>query len=187
MFHLDTAGSMKVGMSTMMSSDKDAKSLQKKLNRERVAINEFRGETRVILDRQIIVEACQLLRDDLNYDLLAALTAVDDWPHDPRFRVVYQFFSTSTCQSLAMEVRLKDEDPSVSTIEEVYPNANWHEREVFDMFGIVFDGHTDLRRIIMPHDWEGHPLRKDYPLGDEEVQFSFNFDEIDRRKHYASD
>jgi NADH-quinone oxidoreductase subunit C len=178
---------MKVGMSTMTSSAKDANSLRKKLNKDRVAIEEFRGETRVILDRNMLLEACQWLRDDLKYDLLAALTAVDDWPHDPRFRVVYQFFSTSTSQSLALEVRLKDEDPNVTTIEEVYPNANWHEREVYDMFGIVFDGHSDLRRIILPHDWEGHPLRKDYPLGDEEVQFSFNFDEIERRKYYAKD
>jgi len=171
----------------MTSSDKDANFLRNKLNKERVFIEEFRGETRVILDRQMLLEACQLLRDDLKYDLLAALTAVDDWPNDPRFRVVYQFFCTSTCQSIGLEVRLYDEDPSVSSIEAVFPNANWHEREVYDMFGIAFDNHSDLRRIIMPHDWEGHPLRKDYPLGDEEVQFSFNFDEIDRRKRYASD
>lgn len=171
----------------MTSSDKDANFLRNKLNKERVFIEEFRGETRVILDRQMLLEACQLLRDDLKYDLLAALTAVDDWPNDPRFRVVYQFFCTSTSQSIGLEVRLYDEDPSVSSIEAVYPNANWHEREVYDMFGIAFDSHSDLRRIIMPHDWEGHPLRKDYPLGDEEVQFSFNFDEIDRRKLYASD
>jgi len=178
---------MKVGMSTMTSSDKDANFLRNKLNKDRVVIEEFRGETRVILDRDMVLQACQLLRDDLKYDLLAALTAVDDWPNDPRFRVVYQFFSTFTGQSLGLEVRLNDEDPSVFSIEEVYPNANWHEREVYDMFGILFDGHSDLRRIIMPHDWEGHPLRKDYPLGDEEVQFSFNFDEIDRRKRYARD
>lgn len=174
-------------MFTMTSSAKDAIFLRNKLNKDRVVIEEFRGETRLILDRQMLLKACHSLRDDLKYDLLAALTAVDDWPHDPRFRIVYQLFSTSTSQSLALEVRLKDEDPSVTTIEEVYPNANWHEREVYDMFGIVFDGHSDLRRIILPHDWEGHPLRKDYPLGDEEVQFSFNFDEIDRRKHYAKD
>ena len=171
----------------MGSKHKDANFLRNKLNLERGSIEEFRGETRVILDRRILLQACQLLRENLNYDLLAALTAVDDWPNDPRFRIVYQFFSTSTRDSLGLEVRLHDEDPSLTSIEEIFPNANWHEREVYDMFGIVFDDHSDLRRIIMPHDWEGHPLRKDYPLGDEEVQFSFNFDEIDRRKHYASD
>jgi NADH-quinone oxidoreductase subunit C len=86
---------------------------------------------------------------------------------------------------LGLRVPLPGENPSVLSLESVYPNANWHEREVYDMFGISFEGHTDLRRILMPHDWEGHPLRKDYPLGYEEVQFSFNFDEIDRRKRYA--
>jgi NADH-quinone oxidoreductase subunit C len=77
--------------------------------------------------------------------------------------------------------------PSLSTIEGVYPNANWHEREIWDMFGIRFEGHSDLRRILMPEDWEGHPLRKDYPLGYEEVQFTFNYDEIDARKPYAKE
>jgi NADH-quinone oxidoreductase subunit C len=69
----------------------------------------------------------------------------------------------------------------------VFKNANWHEREVYDMFGVQFEGHSDMRRILMPEDWEGHPLRKDYPLGYEEVQFTFNFDEIDRRKPYAKE
>jgi NADH-quinone oxidoreductase subunit C len=77
--------------------------------------------------------------------------------------------------------------PRVATIERLYPNANWRERELFDMFGIDIEGHSDLRRILMPHDWEGHPLRKDYPLGYEEPQFTFNFDEIDVRKPYAKE
>jgi NADH-quinone oxidoreductase subunit C len=73
------------------------------------------------------------------------------------------------------------------TLETVYPNANWFERELWDMFGIRSLGHSDLRRIVMPHDWEGHPLRKDFPLGYEEPQFTFNFDEIDLRKPYAKE
>ena len=78
-----------------------------------------------------------------------------------------------------MRVPLDGNAPHLPTIEGIYPNANWHEREIWDMFGIRFEGHSDLRRILMPADWAGHPLRKDYPLGYEEVQFSFNSDEID--------
>ena len=79
---------------------------------------------------------------------------------------------------LRLRVPLNGNAPHLRHVEKVYPNANWYEREVWDLFGIRFEGHSDLRRIVMPHDWEGHPLRKDYPLGYEEVQFTFNFDEI---------
>jgi NADH-quinone oxidoreductase subunit C len=100
---------------------------------------------------------------------------------------VYQLYSISNRVFLTLKVRLASDQAELPSIEEIYRNANWHEREVLDMFGIEFSGHSDPRRIIMPHDWEGHPLRKDYPLGYEEVQFSFNFDEIDKRKPYAVD
>jgi NADH-quinone oxidoreductase subunit C len=149
----------------------------------------FREQTTVVLDRAIIGEACKQLRDhaELEFNFLAALTAVDYWPDEPRFKIVYQLYSLPNKVFLGLNVPVPGEDPKISTIESVFPNANWHEREVFDMFGVTFEGHSDLRRILMPQDWQGHPLRKDYPLGYEEVQFSFNFDEIDQRKPYAKE
>jgi len=153
------------------------------------AVEEFRGQITVVVDRGAIRAVCQLLHDEprLSYDLLAALTAVDFWPEEPRFSIVYQLYSLKHKVFLGLRVPLYSSSPELASIESVYPNAGWHEREVFDMFGVTFGGHTDLRRILMPADWVGHPLRKDYPLGYEEVQFTFNADEIDRRKPYARD
>jgi NADH-quinone oxidoreductase subunit C len=151
------------------------------------AVESFRGETTVVVRREAIVPACQILRDDpaLRFDLLAALTAVDYWPEEPRFAVIYELYSIPHRAFLRLRVPLSASGADIPTVETVYPNANWHEREVYDMFGITFAGHSDLRRILMPFDWVGHPLRKDYPLGYEEVQFSFNHEEIDRKKPYA--
>jgi NADH-quinone oxidoreductase subunit C len=98
---------------------------------------------------------------------------------------VYRIRSLANNLVLGLRVPLDGNSPLMPSIIEVYKNANWFERELWDMFGIRFDGHPDLRRIVLPFDWEGHPLRKDYPLGYEEVQYSFNFEEIDRRKPYA--
>jgi NADH-quinone oxidoreductase subunit C len=152
-------------------------------------LDEFRGETKVQVDSDLIVPVCRFLHDtpELSFSFLIALTAVDYWPKEPRFTLVYQLYCQEKHAVLELRVLLSGDRPQVSTVESIYPNANWHEREVYDMFGIVFEGHSDPRRILMPRDWEGHPLRKDYPLGYEEVQFSFNFDEIDRRKKYARD
>lgn len=150
---------------------------------------EFRDEVSLVLGPETILPVCQFLKHEAEtkFDLLIALTAIDFWPQEPRFHVVYQLFSLENNLELGLRVLLPGEAPSVPTLETIYPNANWHEREVYDLFGITFEGHSDLRRILMPFDWEGHPLRKDYPLGYEEVQFSFNFDDIDRRKKYARD
>jgi NADH-quinone oxidoreductase subunit C len=145
--------------------------------------SEFRGQVSLLVAPEKIVALAQALRDKHGFEQLSSLTAVDYWPElSPRFHMVYQFNSYSKKVRLEVRVPLDGNEPSVDTIEGVYPNANWFEREVWDLFGVHIEGHSDLRRILMPHDWEGHPLRKDYPLGYEEVQFTFNYDEIDLRK-----
>jgi NADH-quinone oxidoreductase subunit C len=100
---------------------------------------------------------------------------------------MYQMYSMHFGAYLRLKVRLPGDDASLPTATGLFPNANWHERELYDMFGITFAGHPDLRRVLMPEDWSGHPLRKDYPLGYEEVQFSFNWKEIDEKKPYAKE
>jgi len=149
---------------------------------------EFRDQVTVMIPAEKIPEAGFILRDEFGFEVLTAETAVDYWPQQtPRFHVVYQVRSLQHNLILGLRVALDGNAPSIPTLEGVYANANWFERELWDMFGIRPEGHSDLRRILMPHDWEGHPLRKDYPLGYEEVQYSFNFDEIDQRKPYAKE
>ena len=103
-------------------------------------------------------------RSDLAYAFLAELTAVDYWPREPRFEVVYLLVSIVRRQRLRLKVRLHGSDARLATAIDIWPAANWLEREVWDLFGIEFDGHPDPRRLLMPEDWEGYPLRKDYPV-----------------------
>ncbi len=118
------------------------------------------------IPREQLVAVARALRDrtDLRFEVLAELTAVDWWPREPRFEVVYILISVEHGMRLRLQVRLNGEDAHLRTVCEVWPSANWFEREVWDMFGIVFDGHPDLRRLLMPEDWDGYPLRKDYPV-----------------------
>lgn len=147
---------------------------------------EFRGQTTLTLPREQIVAAVRTLRGEFGFDLLSDETVVDYWPQmAPRFHVVYQLRSVNHNLHLTLRVAVPGETPTVPTLTSVFPNANWHEREIWDMFGIRFEGHPDLRRILMPYDWEGHPLGKDYPLGYEEPQFTFNFEDVDKTKQYA--
>ena len=143
---------------------------------------EYRGQVTLVLTPETLVEAARLLHDELNFNMMLDVTAVDYLGEESRFHVVYQLYSLEKNVRLTLRVPVNSLNPHISTVEGIYPGANWYEREVMDLFGIIFDGHSDPRRIIMPADWQGHPLRKDYPLGYEEVQFTFNFDRIDLRK-----
>lgn len=153
-----------------------------------LTFEEFRGEAHVFVPPERIVDVITSLRDKHEFELLSAMTAVDYWPQqEPRFHVIYQLTSITKNLSIQLRAPVAATRPVVPTVTGVFASANWREREVWDMFGIRFDGHPDPRRILMPADWEGHPLRKDYPLGYEEPQFTFNFEEINLRKPYAKE
>ena len=151
-------------------------------------LEEFRGEAHVFVTPEQLVETLTLLRDTYKFELLSALTATDYWPQgSPRFHVIYQLSSLAENVTMQIRVPVNGDQPKVPTVTRLYDLANWREREVADMFGIEFEGHPDPRRILMPQDWKGHPLRKDYPLGYEEPQFTFNLEEIDLQKPYAKE
>ncbi|MFZ0960159.1 MAG: NADH-quinone oxidoreductase subunit C [Terriglobia bacterium] len=125
----------------------------------------FRDEVTLYIRPAHFLRACEFLRDEpeLKFSFLADVTALDLYPLEPRFEVVYHLLSLETAQRLRLKVRVGGENPRFLTAVPVWPAANAFEREVFDLFGIVFDGHPFLRRILLPEEWEGHPLRKDYP------------------------
>ena len=125
-----------------------------------------REEMTIYMDRGAIREACALLRDDpaCPFNFLSDITCVDWYPAEPRFEVVYHLLSISKKERVRLKVRLDSSSPAVESVTSVWTGANFFEREVFDLFGIRFTGHPYLRRILMPEDWEGHPLRKDYPV-----------------------
>jgi NADH-quinone oxidoreductase subunit C len=122
--------------------------------------------TTIYVSRDQWPSAARVLRDrpDLRFDFLAELTAVDYWPREPRFELVCLLVSLEHRHRLRVKIRIHGDDARVGTVSGLWPAANWLEREVWDLFGIVFDGHPDLRRLLMPEDWDSHPLRKDHPV-----------------------
>jgi NADH-quinone oxidoreductase subunit C len=123
-----------------------------------------------------LVEVCTFLRDDpeLQFTMLASVSGVDYLPRDPRFEVVYHLLSIPKNARFVLKVEVREEDPKLPTVTGVWPTANWLERETYDFYGIVFTGHPDLVRILLPEEWVGWPLRKDSPLGYQEVAFTHN-------------
>ncbi len=124
---------------------------------------EHRGQLSAVVAPERIVEACRLLKDQQGYQRLSFITAVDWFPVEPRFEVVYSIHSFDRNHWLRLKCRVGSENPELDSVVSVWRAANWYEREIFDLFGIRFRNHPDLRRILMPADWHGHPLRKDYP------------------------
>jgi NADH-quinone oxidoreductase subunit C len=125
----------------------------------------FRGEVTLYIRPSHLIRVCEFLRDEpgLKFSFLADVTALDLHPQEPRFEVVYHLLSMETAERLCLKVRVSGETPRVHSLVPVWPSANAFEREVFDLFGIEFEGHPFLRRLLLPEDWDGYPLRKDYP------------------------
>jgi NADH-quinone oxidoreductase subunit C len=129
-------------------------------------VSEFRGETTIVLARKVLRAVAKRCREDekLQFNLFSDATCLDRFPMEPRFELNYHLVSIPRRQKVRLRVRLSGDDPVVDSLVPVWPGANWLEREIFDLFGIRFTDHPDLRRILLPEDWEGHPLRKDYPV-----------------------
>jgi NADH-quinone oxidoreductase subunit C len=123
-----------------------------------------RGELTLEIEPARIVEVCRKLKTELDFIRLSDVTAVDRYPVEPRFEVIYHLHSISRGERLRLKCRVGGQQPEIESVTGVWRSANWYEREVFDLFGVHFQNHPDLRRIMMPDHWEGHPLRKDYPI-----------------------
>ena len=152
-------------------------------------IYDFRGERTLFVPLNRIKKVCQLLfeDDDLKYNFLSDICVDDLLPEFPRFAVNYHLYSLPHNHRLRLRVLVEDPDKGPPTMSSIWPIATWLEMEVWDLMGIQFKGNGGLRRLFLPEDWQGHPLRKDYPLGYEEVQFSFNWQEINKKKPFAKD
>jgi NADH-quinone oxidoreductase subunit C len=155
---------------------------------ERVVVH--RGELTLYVKRESLLELVSTLRDDpkLRFEMCASVSGVDylDDPTGRRLHSVYHLLSMTYRRRIRLEVSVSAEDPHIPSVTEVYPTANWHERETWDFFGIVFDGHPGLTRIEMPDDWPGHPQRKDYPLGGVPVEYKgATVPPPDERRSYA--
>ena len=127
---------------------------------------EFRGDLTVTVTKAEIIRVCEFLKNDseLSFEMVIDVCGVDMYRPEGRYEVVYNLYSLKNKTYLRLKVQVEEEDPVVQSVTSVWPGANWHERETFDMFGIKFAGHPDLRRMYMPEDFEYHPLRKDFPL-----------------------
>ncbi len=140
--------------------------LREKFPQAILEITDFRGDLTFLIEKNSIVDVCKFLRDDeeLTFNLLVDICGVDRAKRNDRFEVVYHLVSIKNKYRIRLKVRVDETDCAVDSVSKVYPTADWHERETYDMFGIIFRNHPDLRRMYMPEEFEYYPLRKDFPL-----------------------
>src|SRR5256886_559504 len=147
-----------------MTGQEVLNSLSQSLGEKIQSKTEFRDETTYMIAASDLRGIAKFCRDELLFDYLLDITSIDNFGEEPRFEIVYELYSITLAVHLRLKLKVAEEDPSVDTVSDIWPTANWHEREIYDMMGIRFSGHPDLRRILM---WEGYPyfpLRKDFPL-----------------------
>lgn len=151
------------------------------------SVSDFRGERTIVVAHETVHDICRLLRDsaELEYNFLIDICADDYLPDYPRFAVNYHIRSMRNKHSFRLRCFVEDPDEGPQTVGDIWKVGTWLEMEVYDLMGINFQGNKSQRRLFLPEDWVGHPLRKDYPLGYEEVQFSFNWEAIQAKKPYA--
>jgi len=143
-------------------------------NAEAILGTEYAHDRAVLLVAPAHVPSVVKALMDKGYTFIPSVHGVDYYPEEPRLGVLYEMMDMREVDRISVKVRVSTEDPRVPSIVDLFPGANWDEREVYDMFGVVFEGHPDLRRILMPEDFEGHPQRRDYPIGGEPVLFTYN-------------
>ena len=147
-----------------MSDQAIVEKLKAKFSSAVLGVVEHRGEMTITVAKEPIVAISTFLRDECGFNLLTDLCGVDYLGKAPRFMVVYNLYNITTKQRLRVKAQVEEQDANIDTVSTVWGTANWHERECWDLMGISFNNHPDLRRILMPADWQGHPLRKDYPV-----------------------
>jgi NADH-quinone oxidoreductase subunit C len=147
-----------------MTGEEHLASVRRLLGQRILTQTEFRGETTFLIARESLREVAQSARDELSFDYLLDISSVDNFGEEPRFAVVYELYSMTAGVHLRLKLLLSEDDPTVDTVSDIWPTADWHEREIYDMMGLRFNNHPDLRRILM---WDGYPyfpLRKEFPL-----------------------
>ncbi len=164
-----------------------AEKIKERFPEEVLEVKEFRGQVSVTLKKERIIDILSYLHDDpdLFLDYLVDVCGADYLgKKEKRFEVVYHLYSIRHRHSVRIKAEVPGEKPSIDSVVPIWAGANWHEREAYDMYGIVFNGHPDLRRVLLPEDWEGYPLRKDYPVKGPEKEWPGFLEVLDKAKRY---